>query len=724
MYLKNKSLLNFLVFLLLAGSASSQKKHLPEHRTCGTMEHHNFLLKSRPEYAKEVEKYGTRIETYMEEKKVAKSTSSVNITIPVVIHILYNNASENISNNQALSQLTVLNEDFQKMNADTALIPAKFKSVAGGVNVNFCLAQRDPNGNPTSGILHVYTPNTSFGTDDKVKKTAQGGDDAWDVSKYMNIWICDLGNSLLGYGEFPTASYSNTYGLVINYTCAGTLGTAQFPYNKGRTGTHEFGHCFNLLHIWGDDGGGCTGSDQCADTPNQKAENYGVPVYPQGPSATGGCCNASDTSSMFMNYMDYTDDAGMYMFTQQQCQRMLAVLNNPPYNSLQNSNGCTPVVLLSDDAAGIGVVQPVGNGCNTTINPIVTIKNWGVNPLTSAIVNYQLDNDPVQSQNFSGNLASLADTSISLPAMIVTGGSHVFKTYTTLPNGLVDQNTVNDTAYSQFFVITGGQPLPFTEGFEGTAFIPSGWTLNNPDAGVTWERTTAAAKGGIASARIDNYNVDFTGEKDEMITPALDLSSVSSPALSFDVAYKLYTSPTANPSYSDTLTVLISTDCGVTWSSIYKKFGAQLTTTSPNYGTSAFTPGSNQWRFEVVSLANYSNAQNALIKFRNSSQYENFLYLDNVNISAFTGMKEDLFNSNLMVYPNPSSGIYTIEVREYKTEQVVISVFDQLGQEVFSKTAEGSQDNFQVDISGLTSGVYFLTVRSGDYAAKRKIIKH
>ena len=720
-----KSLNLVLLTVAFSGLAAyAQNNLIPAHRTCGTSEHHNFLLKNRPGYSKEVEKYKSKIEEYLTQKKSAKltSNSSVNIVVPVVIHILYNNNNENISDNQALSQLTVLNDDFQKLNADTAQIPFLFKSVAAGVNVTFCLAQRDPNGNPTNGILHVYTPNTSFTTDDKVKKTAQGGDDAWDVSRYMNIWICDLGNSLLGYGEFPTSGYSNTYGLVINYTCTGTIGTAQAPFNKGRTGTHEFGHCFNLEHIWGDDFGTCFGSDNCNDTPNQKGENYGTPTFPQGTAATGGCCNAADTSSMFMNYMDYTDDAGMFMFTQDQCQRMLAVLNNPPYNSLLTSNGCTPVVLLGDDAASTAIIQPTGNSCSDSIYPVITIKNWGSNPLTSAVINYQLDNGPVLTQNFSGNIASLGVTNLTLPSMPIGGGSHTFKAYTTLPNGQSDLNTVNDTASSQFFIITGGQSLPFTEGFEGTSFVPTGWTLNNPDAGVTWERTTAAAKNGVASARIDNYNDDFTGEIDEIMTPPLDFTTAASPALSFNVAYKLYTNPASNPNYSDTLNVLISTDCGTTWTSIYKKFGVALTTTSPTYANSAFIPNSTQWRYEVISLANYSSTQNALIKFRNSSQYENYLYLDNINISTFTGVENELFNSSLLIYPNPSTDIFHLDLSNKEGDHVIVSVTNQLGQRVFHNNFLHGSNSLEVDLSGMPSGIYFMTVKSGDCFATRKII--
>jgi hypothetical protein len=705
---------------LSAQSTAKQQNLVLSHRTCGTTEHHNFLMETRPNYRKDLEKYNLRLTDYISQQSQNKiSTYSLPINIPVVFHVVYNTNAENISDNQVISQLDVLNADFQKLNADTSLIPNLFRPVAAGLPFNFCLAQRDPNGNPTNGIVHVYTPNTSFGTDDKVKKTAQGGDDAWDVSRYMNIWICDLGNSLLGYGEFPTASYSNTYGLVINYTCTGTLGTAQAPFNKGRTGTHEFGHCFNLEHIWGDDFGSCFGSDNCADTPNQKGENYGTPTFPQGTAAGGGCCNASDTSSMFMNYMDYTDDAGMFMFTQDQCNRMAAVLNNPPYNSLQTSDGCNAVVLLSDDASGISVIQPSGNTCDSLITPVVVIKNWGLNALTSAQINYSLDNSPTQLFSFSGNLPSLDTAHVSLPSLTVSPGTHTFSAYTTLPNGLTDQNTANDTASANFTVIANGNALPFFEGFEGTNFVPAGWTLFNPDGGDTWTRTTAAAKGGIASARIDNYNNDFTGERDEIITPALNLSTINSPVLTFDLAYKLYTNPTANPNYSDTLEILISTDCGTTWNSIYKKFGTQLTTATPTFQNSAFTPNANQWRFEVVPLSSFAFAQRALIKFRNISQYENFLYIDNINILAFTGLESQPIKEQISFYPNPTNGKLHIDAAALQNTEYSLEIINTAGKILHEQKITHES---LVDAEHLSDGYYILRISGKNFIFTQPLI--
>jgi len=333
----------------------SNKLIVPDKRTCGTLDHHDYLKQTRPNYEKDFDEYNKMLEHYLETNRNNTGLNSTNavITIPVVIHVVYRTATENITDAQAISQFSVLNADFQRTNADTTLGSA-FYGAAGRVNFQFCLAQRDPNGNPTTGVVHKQTTVTTFSTNDAVKFTAQGGDNAWDVTRYMNIWVCNLGASLLGYGEFPTTALSNTWGLVLNYTCTGTIGTAQAPFDLGRTGTHEFGHCFNLFHIWGDDNGACTGSDQCTDTPNQGAENYGCPTLPKTDN-----CTAAAPGVMCMNYMDYTDDACMVMFSKQQCTRMLAVVSNPPWNVLQTSNACTPLSAL--DA-----------GLNTFLNP----SNW------------------------------------------------------------------------------------------------------------------------------------------------------------------------------------------------------------------------------------------------------------------------------------------------------------------------------------------------------------
>jgi len=273
------------ISMLLFSTMAIFAQDVPAQRTCGTIDHHEYLKQTRLNYEQDYIQYNQMIDQYIQSNRMALSKTNASITVPVVIHVVYNTAAQNITDAQAISQFSVLNNDFNRLNADTVNTPAAFKSVAGRMGVNFCLAQRDPNGNPTTGVVRKSTTTTTFTTDDKVKSTATGGDDPWDVTRYVNIWICNIGGGILGYGEFPTGTISNTWGLVLNYTATGTLGAATAPFNKGRTGTHEFGHCFNLIHIWGDNGQ-CGASDACPDTPPQKGGtanpagcNYGTPTF-------------------------------------------------------------------------------------------------------------------------------------------------------------------------------------------------------------------------------------------------------------------------------------------------------------------------------------------------------------------------------------------------------------------------------------------------------------
>lgn len=234
------------------------------------------------------------------------------ITIPVVVHVLYNNNSENISDAQIESQIAVLNNDYQKLNPDTAQIPWYYSSRAADCGFHFILAGIDTNGNVTTGIVRRQTAATSFGLNDAMKSGATGGDDAWDRDRYLNIWVCNLQASVLGYSSVVGGSAA-VDGVVVSYQAFGTSGTAQAPYNRGRTCTHEIGHWLNLIHVWGD--ADC-GDDQVADTPPQSQATYGDP------SGIVLSCNNTPYGNMYMNYMDFTDDIGMHMFTSGQRDRM------------------------------------------------------------------------------------------------------------------------------------------------------------------------------------------------------------------------------------------------------------------------------------------------------------------------------------------------------------------------------------------------------------------
>jgi hypothetical protein len=258
-------------------------------------------------------------------------------TICCVVHVVFNSPEQNISDDQIFSQFKVLNLCYRNLDPDARHVAPAFATLTADAKIEFQLAKRDPNGKRTTGITRTKTDKPGFTDDGSVKYTGSGGVDAWPSDKYFNIWVCNLGGGLLGYAQFPGGPRP-TDGVVINYSAFGTIGTAVPPYNGGKTAVHEIGHCMNLLHIWGDDDGGCNGSDNVADTPNQASQNYGTPAFPH------ISCENAPNGDMFMNYMDYTDDVSMYMFTVGQVKRMDATLNGPRASILL-SDGLLPPIM-------------------------------------------------------------------------------------------------------------------------------------------------------------------------------------------------------------------------------------------------------------------------------------------------------------------------------------------------------------------------------------------
>jgi hypothetical protein len=307
----------------------------PTVRTCGTMPVHERLLRTDPAYmsariASENHAFG------FAHNMISGARTGVTV-IPVVVHVVFNTAAQNISDAQIHSQITILNQDYRKTNSDVSKTPSVFAALAGDARIEFQLASTDPNGQPTTGITRTQTSATSFSDDDKVKSAATGGADAWPAANYLNIWVCQLGGGLLGYAQFPGGPAA-TDGVVILHSGFGNTGTATAPFNLGRSATHEIGHWLNLRHIWGDDGGGCSGDDFVADTPNCADHNFGKPSFPH------ITCNNGPNGDLFMNYMDYTDDDSMFMFSNGQIVRMQACLDGDRSTIGHTKSGPTLVV--------------------------------------------------------------------------------------------------------------------------------------------------------------------------------------------------------------------------------------------------------------------------------------------------------------------------------------------------------------------------------------------
>lgn len=271
------------------------------HRGCASHEVLEQQLRENPELAAKMQE----IERFTQNAITNGRLVNGKIEIPVVVNVLYRTAAENISLTQIQSQIDVLNKDFNALNSDFNQVPTTFSGVKANVGISFVL----------DAVYRKSTTKTSWGTRDAMKKSTQGGINPTSPTTKLNLWVCTIGGGILGYAQFPGGS-SATDGVVIDSKYFGTTGTATAPFNKGRTATHEVGHWMNLRHIWGD---ATCGSDLVSDTPTHNAANYGMPVFPHYSTCTG------TPIEMTMNYMDYTDDAGMYMFSNGQKSRMLAI---------------------------------------------------------------------------------------------------------------------------------------------------------------------------------------------------------------------------------------------------------------------------------------------------------------------------------------------------------------------------------------------------------------
>ncbi|WP_337966525.1 zinc metalloprotease [uncultured Flavobacterium sp.] len=281
--------------------AAGSETSATARRGCATQEVLEAQLKADPMLAIRM----NEIEAYTNKAMLSGKLVNGKVQIPVVVNVLYKTAAQNISDAQIQSQIDVLNKDFNALNSDYNSVPALFAGVKANVGISFVLDQ----------IIRKSTTKTSWGTNDAVKKVAQGGLAPTSPTTKLNLWACAIGGGILGYAQFPGGA-SATDGVVIDSRYFGLSGAANAPFNLGRTATHEVGHWMNLRHIWGD---ATCGSDLVSDTPTHNEENYGVPAYPHYSTCSG------TPVEMTMNYMDYVDDNAMYMFSNGQKSRMAAI---------------------------------------------------------------------------------------------------------------------------------------------------------------------------------------------------------------------------------------------------------------------------------------------------------------------------------------------------------------------------------------------------------------
>jgi len=371
-------------FVLLLFICTPLVNRLQAQRVCGSMGNLERQLQADPEMQIRMERIEEFTQSYLASHPDEASRAIV--TIPVVFHIIHNGdalgSGENISDTYINAQLDQLNKDFAKLNSDASQVPSAFASLHVDTEIRFCLAKRKPDGTATTGIDRLNKGQTSW-TISQIEGTLKPAT-VWNSSKYLNIWTVVFGGSdagTLGYAQFPGGSASAD-GVVLLYSSLGSTATpnsAGGVYGKGRTATHEVGHWLNLRHIWGD--ANC-GSDLVSDTPTQQTSNYGCPSFPH------TTCSNGSNGDMFMNYMDYTDDACMYMFSNGQKGRMQALFASGGARvSLATSDGCSAP---SSGGGGTTCATPSGLGASAITSSSATISWVAVSGATSYNVQYKL----------------------------------------------------------------------------------------------------------------------------------------------------------------------------------------------------------------------------------------------------------------------------------------------------------------------------------------------
>ncbi len=699
----------FILLFFIEKTANAQSEW------CATMDVHRQQLSDNPALA---EKY-FRFRQSLEESLSASGNKQGRavVMVPVVVHVVHDGdpvgIEENITDAQILSQIDVLNEDFRRLNSDATNTPAPFLLVAADFEIEFCMAQRDPNGLPTNGI-NRFNGGRSIWNVNQVEQFKPST--IWNPAHYLNIWVLRLGGTssgTLGYAQFPGLADS-TDGIVIDFKAFGTIGDVLPNYSLGRTTTHEVGHWLGLFHTWGD--GDCSVDDGISDTPLQGAANFGCPTFPS------ISCNNGPEGDMFMNYMDYTNDACSNIFTQGQ-KTVADMVMAGARQSIRNSMGCVPTTINERDVALTELIFPTEEICTDNFIPVIEVMNLGSATIYSLTVNYQIDNGALSQFTWNGYIPTYDFEYIKLPLLNLSLATHTLYIFVSSPNGGNDQNPGNEGADITFTInsIGIGNPLPVHTDFE-TAALPQAWQILNPNNDRTWSFTTnAGAEGSSASALFDNFSAggpNPRGRRDGLITPEFDFRFANLPYINFNYAYAR-----RNANTNDSLILYYSLDCGFSWRRIWAKGGAELATAAEQ--NTAFVPQATEW--ENIDLEIHRLTDHWKVKFmlENYSDFGNNLYIDDFKIRLTPESVTDINNeiSLFSVFPNPSSGKLNLQVELPSTADFKLELFDLSGKIISVLPVNHVQQwSGNIDLSGTANGVYLLRLSSNQTTIHKKIV--
>jgi hypothetical protein len=657
------------------------------------------MLKKRLQTEAQAEAYSASVTSPM-------NVNAVPYIIPVVVHVIHEGGDENISNAQVKDQIRILNEDYRRQNKDTVNTPGPFKGLAADFNIEFRLAQLDPNGNCTDGINHVYSRLTNEARDN-VKSVIW-----WDNTKYLNIWvvksITDGGGGgsgvILGFSSFPGLDPSKD-GIVVRSDCFGSIGTVLAAnYDKwGRTSTHEVGHYLSLRHIWGDDNGSCSADDGVSDTPLEGDQHYGCGTFPILDN-----CSANYPGIMFMNYMDYSDGNCVNMFKKGQKAKSDGILSTTrnklwsPTNLIATGTDGSPAVNCTPNPDFITDGDMVCEGDSVafkdmTWHGVPTTWAWsfpGGSPSSSGSAS------PKIKYNTAGNYDVSLTTSNGSGTKSITKTAKIFVS----PNSAIVQDT-----------------LVYNESYDVTRVPGQDWYVINPDAGSpSWKKSFISGTDSVM--RISQQTSNVLYHMDEMISPSINITKMPSPMMKFNVAY---VRKAVSTNTDDALKVFLSPDCGQTWTQRYSKTGTILATAAVKAGF--FTPSTADWRTETVSLSTVQLKPNVRIKFQFSGGAEsNNIYINDFKIYSSTVGLDEITSetAGFVIYPNPSKGNPIVEFNIPQAANVSMLVQDLLGRQIWQsnpqKLGEGTHQ-MRVNTE-LKSGMYFVSLLINNKPLIKKLV--
>ncbi len=385
------------------------------------------------------------------------------------------------------------------------------------------------------------------------------------------------------------------------------------------------------------------------------------------------------------------------------------VQNNTTHEIYQS--GYSPPTVHPNDAGISAITNVPGYSCDSIV-PEIILSNAGADTMRTCTINYQIDNASVNNFQWSGTLAPDSSVLITLPSFYFAG-YHRLKVFTSNPNGNPDIVTINDTLFTFFSNASAPVSIPFMEGFE-TSWPPLDWGIESTNYFKAWQQGMAGGFGNsLMSAKLEWYD-SWSRISDDLDLPVLDFSTNTNPLrFEFNVAYARI-----NSSSYDTLKVNVSTDCGVTWSTVYSKGRTALATAPDN--NMPFTPTASQWRHEVIDLTSYNGQSDVLVQFHAINGYGNNLYLDDINISILTAIESPDVTNHVDIFPNPSSGNFTI-TSDKIIQNGIVELFNVFGKKIYEEKINFSSKK-EINLKNISSGIYFIKISYSEKVMIRKIV--